>query len=79
MQKNRSDNPLPTIGKVKWYSPDKGYGFITPDAGGDDVFLHVTLMKKIKMDSIPEGTKVKFHMEPGKNGKGMQATSLEIL
>lgn len=77
MHKRNED--LPVIGRVKWYDPEKGYGFITPDGGDKDVFLHVTTMKKAGLDKIPEGQKVKFLQEPGKNGKGMQATSLELL
>ena len=79
MRKSEEAKSLPIIGKVKWYDSEKGYGFITTENEDKDVFLHVTVMKKMRLETLPDGQKVKFHMEPGKNGKGMQATSVEVL
>lgn len=50
-------------GTVKWFNPTKGYGFITPDAGGKDVFVHITAVQKANLRDLPEGQKVSFDLE----------------
>ena len=63
-----------STGTVKWFSPRKGYGFITPDYGGEDLFVH---RSEIKMDGyviLDEGQKVKFEVEEGE--KGPRATNV---
>lgn len=48
------------VGTVKFYNTQKGYGFITPDAGGNDVFVHATALERAGMRSLSEGQKVEF-------------------
>ncbi len=48
------------MGKVKWFNPTKGYGFIQPDAGGKDVFVHISAVEKAGFSSLAEGAKVSF-------------------
>ena len=55
-------------GTVKWFNPTKGYGFIQPDAGGNDVFVHITAVEKAGMRSLNEGDKITYEIE-AKNGK----------
>ncbi|WP_138378989.1 cold-shock protein [Luteithermobacter gelatinilyticus] len=62
-------------GTVKWFNPTKGYGFIQPDEGGNDVFVHITAVHKAGMDSLDEGQKVNYDLEEGRNGR-MAATNL---
>jgi cold shock protein len=50
---------VPT-GKVKWFNPTKGYGFIAPDNGGKDVFVHISAVEKAGHSSLAEGAKVRF-------------------
>jgi cold shock protein len=50
---------VPT-GKVKWFNPTKGYGFIAPDNGGKDVFVHISAVEKAGYSSLAEGAKVRF-------------------
>jgi CspA family cold shock protein len=59
---------MPT-GTVKWFNATKGYGFIEPDEGGNDVFVHISAVQKAGMDSLNEGQKVSYELEPGRNGK----------
>ena len=59
---------MPT-GSVKWFNASKGYGFITPDIGGSDVFVHITEVQRAGMDNLRDGQKVSFEMETGRQGK----------
>lgn len=57
------------IGKVKWFNTDKGYGFIQPDDGGKDVFVHISAVEKSGLTSLPEGAKISYDLMIGRNGK----------
>ena len=61
-------------GTVKWFNNDKGYGFITPDGGGEDLFVHHSGIGGTGYKSLVEGSKVEFTPEQGQ--KGMQATNV---
>ena len=65
-------------GTVKFYNQQKGYGFIVPDDGGSDVFVHVTAVQSSGMLELEEGSKVSFETEPDKRGKGPKAVNLEV-
>lgn len=56
-------------GIVKWFNTTKGYGFIQPDDGSADVFVHITAVQKAGMAGLDEGQKVSFGLEQGRNGK----------
>ncbi len=64
-------------GTVKFFNAAKGYGFITPDGGGKDVFVHVTAVEQSGMQSLNDGMRISFETEPDKRGKGPKAVSLE--
>jgi len=55
-------------GTVKWFNASKGYGFITPDGGGDDLFVHHSEVKTQGYASLDEGQKVQFEIGQGKKG-----------
>jgi len=64
-------------GTVKWFNATKGYGFIAPDEGGADVFVHASAVERSGIGSLHDGQKVKFELERDrKNGK-MSATNLQ--
>jgi CspA family cold shock protein len=53
-------------GTVKWFNATKGYGFIQPDGGGKDVFVHISAVEKAGFSSLAEGAKVSFDVVPNK-------------
>ncbi len=57
------------IGTVKWFNPTKGYGFIAPDGGGNDVFVHISAVEKAGYTSLVEGAKVSYELATNRNGK----------
>src|ERR1700726_2961328 len=56
-------------GTVKWFNPTKGYGFIAPDTGGKDVFVHISAVQKAGLRSLSEGQKLGFEIEQQQNGR----------
>ncbi|WP_343564734.1 cold-shock protein [Kiloniella sp. b19] len=65
-------------GTVKWFNETKGYGFIEPDAGGADAFVHITALQRAGIRSLADGQKVEYEMEEGRNGK-MAVSSISII
>jgi cold shock protein len=61
-------------GTVKWFNEDKGYGFITPDDGGEELFVHYTAIQGSGYRSLEEGERVSY--EPARGRKGMQAVNV---
>jgi len=64
-------------GTVKWFNGDKGYGFITPDDGSDDLFVHYSAITGSGFRSLEEGAKVSYEATRGK--KGMQAENVSVV
>ena len=56
-------------GTVKWYNATKGYGFITPDAGGPDAFVHASAVERAGLGELREGDRVQYNLVRGNNGK----------
>jgi len=56
-------------GIVKWFNPTKGYGFIAPDTGGKDVFVHISAVQKAGLRTLNENQKLNFEIEQQQNGR----------
>jgi CspA family cold shock protein len=59
---------MPT-GTVKWFNATKGYGFIAPDDGGKDVFVHISAVERAGMTGLADNQKVAYEMIPGRDGR----------
>ena len=64
---------------MKFFNAEKGYGFITPDEGGADVFVHVSAVERSGLGTLDKGQKISFETEPDKRGKGPKAVNLQPL
>ena len=64
-------------GRVKWYNPEKGYGFITPDENGSDVFVHVKALEASAITLLNDGQRVSYELTEHKGR--MSATNITIL
>ena len=65
-------------GTVKWFNTTKGYGFIAPDAGGSDIFVHVSAVERSGLSGLADNQKVSFKLSDGRDGRQM-ATDLSLL
>lgn len=64
-------------GQVKWFNTSKGFGFVAPEGGGKDVFVHVSALHKAGIQSLADGVTVEFDVEQGK--KGLQAANVRLI
>ncbi|MEZ5854428.1 MAG: cold-shock protein [Hyphomicrobiaceae bacterium] len=65
------------IGIVKFFNKTKGFGFIKPEQGGNDIFVHVTAVERSGLTTLDEGMRISFDTEPDKHGKGPKAVNLK--
>jgi len=56
-------------GTVKWFNPEKGFGFIQPDDGSEDVFVHISAIEQARMQTLTKRQKLGYEVEPGRQGK----------
>ncbi len=66
-----------TTGTVKWFNTTKGYGFIAPEGGGKDVFVHATAVERSNLGSLNEGDKVSFELERDSRSGKESAVNLQ--
>jgi cold shock protein len=67
-----------TTGTVKWFNPTKGFGFIEPEDGSSDAFVHISAVERAGLSTLNEGQKVSFELQPGQDGKS-SAEDLKIV
>ena len=68
-----------TKGTVKWFNPTKGYGFIQPQAGGKDVFVHISAVERAGLGGLAEGQKVQFELKTDKMRGKVSAENLSLV
>ena len=66
---DKESNSNMSVGTVKWFNSVKGYGFISPDDGSKDAFVHISAVERAGLTTLNEGQKVEFELVPGQNGK----------
>ena len=66
-------------GTVKFFNQAKGYGFVSPEDGGKDVFVHVTAVQRAGIPELAEGERISFEIQEDKRGRGPQAVELQLL
>jgi len=64
-------------GAVKWFNPTKGFGFIQPDDGSKDVFVHISAVERAGLSTLREGQKLSYELERGQQGK-VSAVNLKV-
>ena len=64
-------------GTVKWFDATKGYGFIVPDEGGKDVFVHISAVERAGLQTLKDNQKITYELEEGRNGR-MAASQLQV-
>jgi CspA family cold shock protein len=67
------------VGTVKWFNETKGFGFIQPDNGGNDVFVHISAVERAGLRGLAEGQKVSYEMETDKRSGKQSAGSLQTV
>ncbi|MBD8555869.1 cold-shock protein [Rhizobium sp. CFBP 8762] len=68
---------MATKGIVKFFNQDKGFGFITPDGGAKDVFVHISALQAAGIQTLKDGQQVTFDTEPDRMGKGPKAVNIQ--
>ena len=66
-------------GKIKWFNPEKGYGFIRPDNGGEDIFLHISSVEEAGLEMLEPGQPIKFNLEENSKNNRKSAIDLVII
>jgi cold shock protein len=66
-------------GTVKFFNQAKGYGFVSPEDGGKDVFVHITAVQRAGIPELNEGARISFDVQDDSRGRGLQAVELQLM
>jgi cold shock CspA family protein len=69
-------DPAESLGTVKWYNTTKGFGFVMPEAGNEEVFLHRSILERAGLTELEEGTRVRVRIVAGKKGRQVSTIAL---
>lgn len=69
---------MATNGTIKFFNHSRGFGFVAPDDGTKDVFIHATALEAAGISSVDEGDKITFDVEDDSRGRGKQATNVQL-
>ena len=73
----RRNTIMKETGTVKWFNPDKGYGFVAPDDGTKDVFIHISALNAASLNTLDENQKIKFEVTSSQGKES--ATNIELI
>jgi CspA family cold shock protein len=69
LRKKKLGEETMATGTVKWFNTTKGFGFIAPDGGGSDVFVHISAVERSGLTGLADNQKVSYEMQPGRDGR----------
>ncbi len=69
---------MPVKGTIKFFNHSRGFGFVAPEDGGKDVFLHATALERSGVPAVNEGDTITFDIEDDPRGRGKQATNIQL-
>jgi CspA family cold shock protein len=75
----QTESETVATGKVKWFNADKGYGFIAPDGGGNDVFVHISAVERAGLRTLNEDQKVSYEVTTDRKSGKLSADQLKAL
>jgi CspA family cold shock protein len=75
----QTESGIVATGKVKWFNGDKGYGFIAPDGGGNDVFVHISAVERAGLRTLNEDQKVSYEVTTDRKSGKLSADQLKAL
>lgn len=74
---NNDDDTIELLGTVRWFNPVKGFGFVAADDNGKDVFLHISVLRRLRQDSINQGKRLRMHVF--NSPRGREARTIEMI
>jgi cold shock protein len=77
-ERRLEESAMPQQGTVKFFNSEKGYGFIKPDDGSRDIFVHITAVEQAGLTTLNDGQRVAYDIEPDQKGKGPKAVNLQL-